>query len=475
MTVLSILRIAATLAAASLLLAGRPLHALARASSAPAHLGSAAQGEPAAERPTSSRLSLRGAVVAAQAHYPTIAAAEANRDAAASAVGEAKAARWPTLRLTGAATRYEEPMLVTPIHAFQVDALPPFNETILQGTLNASWTLFDGWARGARIDAASRQRDASESALTATEQDLVLRVVRAYLHVLTSAQVLEAQDQRLTALTAERERAARLLAAGRAAEVEVLRAEAARASAEAERIRLAALLDIAQHDLARVAGMAPERVQRAPLVAVALRDTTSPDRATLHEAARAASPFLQQSRQRLAASAAQAQVARGRRWPQLDLFGNSIGWSDADGHDALEWNAGAQLVYPIFTGGAISKGIDKADALQTASQEAVRIDEIQVEQDIDRALARTVETHARVRSLRTAVERYIEVVRIERLSLDAGSGTQTDYLRAEADLLEARAGLVEAQHGEMAARAELARVTGELDADWIARTLEDRP
>ena len=105
----------------------------------------------------------------------------------------------------------------------------------------------------------------------------------------------------------------------------------------------------------------------------------------------------------------------------------------------------------------------------------MRIDEIQVEQEIDRALARTVETHARVRSLRTAVERYIEVVRIERLSLDAGSGTQTDYLRAEADLLEARAGLVEAQHGEMAARAELARVIGELDADWIARTLEDRP
>ena len=66
-------------------------------------------------------------------------------------------------------------------------------------------------------------------------------------------------------------------------------------------------------------------------------------------------------------------------------------------------------------------------------------------------------------------------MRIEKLSLEAGSGTQTDYLRAEADLLAARAGWIEARHGEVTARAELARVTGALDRAWVARNLEDEP
>ena len=58
---------------------------------------------------------------------------------------------------------------------------------------------------------------------------------------------------------------------------------------------------------------------------------------------------------------------------------------------------------------------------------------------------------------------------------DTGSGTQTDYLDAEADLVNARANLVEAQHGEIAARVELARLTGHLDLEWIARHLENQP
>ena len=65
-------------------------------------------------------------------------------------------------------------------------------------------------------------------------------------------------------------------------------------------------------------------------------------------------------------------------------------------------------------------------------------------------------------------------MRIRRLSLQAGSGTQTDYLDAETDLVRARASLVEARHAEIAARIELARVAGELTPDWLERTVDRR-
>jgi outer membrane protein TolC len=63
------------------------------------------------------------------------------------------------------------------------------------------------------------------------------------------------------------------------------------------------------------------------------------------------------------------------------------------------------------------------------------------------------------------------VERIRRLSLQVGSGTETDYLGAEAALLSNRASLVQARHAEMAARVELARVTGELSPEWLGRVL----
>jgi len=98
-----------------------------------------------------------------------------------------------------------------------------------------------------------------------------------------------------------------------------------------------------------------------------------------------------------------------------------------------------------------------------------------VGQDLDRARAGVAEAHARVASLERAVASFVEVARIEHVALTAGSGTQTDYLRAEADLLSARANLVEARHREIGARVELARVTGALEIDWLNANLEARP
>jgi len=65
--------------------------------------------------------------------------------------------------------------------------------------------------------------------------------------------------------------------------------------------------------------------------------------------------------------------------------------------------------------------------------------------------------------------------RIERLALETGTGTQTDFLRAEADLHRARAALVQAEYGELLAQLELANATGDLSMDWLYRTLETTP
>jgi outer membrane protein len=148
--------------------------------------------------------------------------------------------------------------------------------------------------------------------------------------------------------------------------------------------------------------------------------------------------------------------------------------SDA-GKTTTEWNVGIAVSYPLFTGGARSSAVGRAGAEARLAREELRLAELRIEEGVDRALNASLETRALVSALRRAVQLQTEVARIEQLSLDAGAGTQTDYLRAEAELARARSLLVEAEHAEIAARVELARVVGELTVGWLNRNVETAP
>ncbi len=188
-------------------------------------------------------------------------------------------------------------------------------------------------------------------------------------------------------------------------------------------------------------------------------------------------PELESARQGLEAAEAGHRVAKGAWIPSLRLGGayqlfssdNAFG---EDGNTTTEWNLGVVLSYPLFTGGNRANEVSQANAEARRAREELRLAELETRESVDRALNAALETGALVTALSRAEEHQSEVVRIERLSLEAGAGTQTDYLRAEADLARARALLVEAQHAEIAAWVEVARVVGELTPEWLDRTVE---
>jgi outer membrane protein TolC len=95
-----------------------------------------------------------------------------------------------------------------------------------------------------------------------------------------------------------------------------------------------------------------------------------------------------------------------------------------------------------------------------------------VAEALDRAYSAFDAARARTEALRAAVVQAEEVTRIERLALEAGSGVQSDYITAEAELLRVRAALTDATYAQVLARVELARITGDISSEWIARNLE---
>jgi outer membrane protein TolC len=420
-------------------------------------------------------LTLGEAVSLALETHPSLGAARAGEDAATAALGQAKSKWWPQLGSQAGVTRYQEPMVVAPIHGFTQDQFEriEFQRTLIQGNASLAWTVFDGGARVNGIRGARAGAAGAVAGRAAAEMSLTARVTRAYLEVLTAHGVLDAQGQRIEALEAERGRVDQLLREGQAARVELLRVDAALAEAEAQQVATRTRLDLAERELARLVGAALGDVRFERLSPVRLADEAVPeDRAELAKRARSNNPELERSRQTVEATEARRRVARAVWIPAVRLGGAYQLFSSDAGNTATEWNVGIAVSYPLFTGGARSNAVGQAGAEARLAREQLRLAELGVEEGVDRALNAALETRALVSALRRAVQLQTEVARIEQLSLDAGAGTQTDYLRAEADLARARSLLVEAEHAEIAARVELARVVGELTTEWLNRNVE---
>lgn len=423
-------------------------------------------------------LTLSEAVILAQETHPSLGAARAGEDAASAALGQAKSRWWPQLGSQAGVTRYQEPMIVAPIHGFTQDQFEriEFQRTLIQGNASLAWTVFDGGARVNSIRGARAGAAGAAAGRAATEMVLTAQVTRAYLGVLTASGVLDAQGQRIGALQAERRRVDQLLTEGQAAQVELLRVDAALAEAEAQQVATRTRLDLAERELARLVGVAPGASRFERLFPVRLSGRATPeDRAVLAERAKANNPELERSRQNVQAAEASHRVAKAAWIPAVNLGGAYQLFSSDAWNTATEWNVGIAVSYPLFTGGARSNAVGRAGAEARLAREESRLAELGVEEGVDRALNAALETRALVSALRRAVQLQTEVARIEQLSLDAGAGTQTDYLRAEAELARARSLLVEAEHAEIAARVELARVAGELTTEWLNRNVETSP
>jgi outer membrane protein len=436
----------------------------------------AARASSAAEEATAPpRLTLAQAAEAALAAHPSIAAARARAAAAGAEAAEAQAQRRPSLFLTANGTQYQEPSLVTPIHGFRLDLFPAFERTLLQGALRLSYTLWDGGGREARIDQLGFQAAAAGEQLDAAGQALLARVAAAYLAVLGHAEVLAAEQARLKALGAERERAATLVEAGRAAVVDLRRAEAAEAAARADRAVRAARLTEAERELARLVGVAPGAARAESLVPCSLAAGPPPEREGLRRQALAQSPSVEEARRRLEAARAALALAESGRQPTFQATAQELAFGSSQGDFVAEWNVGVQMSVPLWTGGATGQRIARARSALEAAEADLRAAELDVEARLDAALARREEAAARQQSLAAAAEAFAEVARIEKLRLDAEAGTQTDYLEAESQLLASRASRVEARYAEVSTRVELARVTGELSPEWLAANLEEEP
>lgn len=417
-------------------------------------------------------VTVHDAVARALALHPALHSAVARHAAARAGVLEAKGGRWPQLRADVSALRFEEPMVVAPLHGFNPQDPPHFDRTLLQAQLSLGYTVFDGGLRRAGIRSAEAGAAVGSAGVRGAEADVVAAVAQAWLAVAGGREALRAETSRLQALTGELDRVTQLLAVGRAPEVERLRVSAAVARAEADRVTRAEAVAAASAELARLTGMGLSDIEAAAITPLRTASPLPP-REALHAMARESNPELDQSRARRAAAEAGRAVAASSWWPEVRLVGGYSDFSSGAGREGGEWQAGVRAGYPISVGGTRRATADRTRSALDAADADIEALVWRVNRAVDDALAVARSSAARAEALAVAATQAEAVVRIERLALDAGAGTQTEWLVATATLLATRTALIEARQSEAAARITLARLTGSLSAETLRTLLED--
>lgn len=422
-----------------------------------------------------SSLTLSKAVSRALEEYPAIRASRASHQEAEATLGINSATYLPLVKLNASATQFEKPMIVTPLHSFGLSQVPQFDQTLYQGGLMVNYLLFDGGVRNARVQQARAQLDSADTDLSVVIQDVIARVVSTYLAILTNQKILEGHNQRINALKAELSRVQQFYKAGRSPRVDILKVQASIANAQADQVKNIEKLNLSNKELSHLLNVSLEEIKYSKLVPVGLSNPFLDPQENLKKEGGQSSLSVKQARHKIEIADAGLGAARGGRWPDLNLVGNYLYFGSSQSEKAVEWQAGAQLSYVLFNGGAIRLEMARAEAVKQNALERLRLAEIQTQQEIDRAVSAIEEAHARVESLETSVERLEEVARIEKLQLETGSVTETDYLNAETDLLVARNNLIETRYSEISAYVELRHVTGHLNLRWLTETVKDLP
>ncbi len=412
------------------------------------------------------------AVRAALRVHPAVEAADANVAGAAARLRASDAARWPAVSLEASATRFAEPMVVAPLHGFDPQSPPTFDRLLAQGAAGVNWALLDA-ARGARIDRARAAERGARSAAVGTRQRVIAHTVLAYIDVVAARDRLVAHEARVTALERERERAAQFFAAGRAARVTQLRAEAALSAARADVVVARGEVDVAVRTLARWTALEAGALAERAFTAVRLAPgTDAAERSAIQAQVATSNAELEGLRSHVMAAQARQAEARALRMPRVQLTGRFVEYAAGSGFESTEWQGGVLLSYALFTGGAHAAARDQANAELVAARAELAVAQLDLATSVDEALAGLRSARERAVSLDVALARAEEVVRIERLALDAGAGVQTDYLNAEADLLAVRSALTDARRALLATRVRLATIAGELNEAWLATHLE---
>ena len=405
---------------------------------------------------------LRQALSSAYRTSPTLTAAQAAQRATDEEVPIARAAGLPSVGVNGGYVN-------NPFGSSNTLASPTQQTT---GQATVTVPVYTGGLVRSTVRAAQTRVEAGQIGLRGTETTLFTAVVTVYMNAIRDEAIVGLNQQNVHVLDVNLQATRDRFQVGDLTRTDVAQSEARLSLARAQLQSAQANLISSREDYIRVVGTAPGLLEPPPVLP---HLPASPDAAV--EIALRDNPTLLAYQKQREASGYDVAAARARRAPQVNavLGGNyynylgslGAGTGVPVGQDSLSATVGATINLPIFSGGAVSAAIRRAQAQRSAAIEQAT--------DAERSVVATTRAaYAVWRSSEQVIQSSQEAASANRLSLEGvraensvGSRTILDILNAEQELLNSQVTLVTAQRDAYVAGFALLAAMGQAQADQL--------
>lgn len=429
------------------------------------------------------------------------------------------AERWPNIQLNADYFHHQDDQRTHPPH--EQGELSYYTTDVASAMLTLHLPLYAGGRIVNEIRAAELLAKSAEHSLARTRDEIIFNVTSTYYSIAAQRYVLESLTVSREALLEHLDRVHNLVAAQKAAKVDVLRTEVRLADIEQQRLQQRNVYDIERRFLANLMGIEERELEAL--------DTKEEVFAKIEAGENIDEVIARAYDQRddyaaaiaeLEAQAKQVDIARGRREPSVTLEASYGGhWGigggtaptkttsgsinmDADGNSTWTttgptsdgghvWSTtggpagnlsrrltqtqyaradpyedlgqvGVTVEMPIFEGGRIRAEIAKERAKLRASQERLRKLELQIRLEAETAVLNANSAGERVRVTQKSLVEAEESLRIERQKYEFAKGAIVDVLDAQSALLNAQTNYYRALADYSTAKAEIGLATGEM-------------
>ena len=324
--------------------------------------------------------------------------------------------------------------------------------------LALSQPVYRGGRTVSAIDSAKSAIMAQRAFLLATEQDILLQVVTAYMNVLRDQSLYDLAVNNKDVIDRQLEASRARFEVGDVTRTDVSQSEARLSGAEANRVRALGNLRASRAVFRQVTGMDVAGLQSPQNIL--------PIPGTLNESVAMAdqyNPLVLASEFLHSAAKEDIDTVFGELLPSVGLFANldhSIDPSLGTLNDRTTRAVGISATIPLYEGGATRSRVRQAKS--TASQRLIEVEEAR-----DLARQRTVSSWEDLTAAKSEIlsrKAQVEANRIARdgVHKEAELGTRTilNALDADQELLDSESALVTAQRNEVVAQYALATSLG---------------
>ena len=382
-------------------------------------------------------------------------------DRARAVLREAEAGRSPTV--TGSAQYSFTDSAAIRLNNINNNVANRTTNQSLTGTVGVDYNIFDSGVNDSLIRTAENNLRIAEATLSQVRQTIRLSIVTAYYSLQNADETIRIQRkavenaERSLRDTKARERA------GVGTKFDVLQSEVQLANARQDLLNAEAAQLVARRELSR-------QLNYPPTIEITAADKIAPViewKLPLEESI----VLAVRNRAELDISRLQREVARNqantslaRLGPQVSVFTNLNTASDFSRGIGIGtgYQIGATLNWNLYDGGRTAARVDQFKADQATAESRFEQAARQARYDVEESYINQRSRLQQIETATLALKNAEEALRLARLRLDAGVGTQLEVITAESDFTRADVNRVQAIIGYNQSRANLDRAVSGL-------------